>query len=129
MPAQLLEELMICRDFKKSGGGKGRPGRDTKCIDCGIKWEIHGTAKRHISSIPKKRIKKNINMTQIKIISEISSISTETNKPATISPIVETHEPQMEIKENLTINAVPFKFGSKLDPLFEIAGELFNQFS
>jgi hypothetical protein len=45
---------MLCSEFKKPGGGKGRPGRNIKCQDCGATWGAHGTAQKLSPSIVKR---------------------------------------------------------------------------
>lgn len=46
---------MLCSEFRKPGGGKGRPGRNMQCIACGITWEQHGNSQKRSLSIAKKR--------------------------------------------------------------------------
>lgn len=102
---------MICHDFKKSGGGKGRPGRATKCVNCGINWETHGSGIKRPLSIPKKRIK----IEAAVVIAPMSiSLNIPTSAPTIILPVIE------EIKEIIS----PTSIKSKLDSLFEIAGKL-----
>lgn len=48
------EAYMLCSVFKKPGGGKGRPGRNTKCIACGATWEKHGSAHKNPPSMGKR---------------------------------------------------------------------------
>lgn len=46
---------MLCSEFRKPGGGKGRPGRNMQCIACGVTWERHGNSQKRSISIAKKR--------------------------------------------------------------------------
>jgi len=76
---------MLCSEFKKPGGGKGRPGRNMKCIDCGMTWGGHGTSQKSAPSIIKRRPKSLIIELEnsILIVEEIKA-----ELPTTIVPII-----------------------------------------
>jgi len=111
---------MLCQEFRKPGGGKGRPGRNMKCTSCGITWELHGTSSMSTPSIAKRKTKLEIDELQ-----GSTEIAVEISEPVTreiIIPEVVTAEEFNRPPEKV----IHFKFGSKIDPLVDIASEIFR---
>lgn len=121
---------MLCQEFRKPGGGKGRPARHMKCILCNATWEDHGSAIRtNTTKIKKRKIK--ATESEPEFIEIPIEMPVEVNIPVEIksikidfpsNPVLDTPYFEKEVPPNF----IDFKFGSKIDPLFNIANDIFR---
>ena len=118
---------MLCFEFKKTGGGKGRPGRNTKCIACGLKWSDHGNSIKHEIGVKRIIKKQKISNLNENLLPELSSKDSETKSEAVFLPELVKTSIEDNIREKPTSSKTVSKT-DKLNALFAVANKIFVNF-
>jgi hypothetical protein len=81
-----------CRKFKKPGGGRGKPARDSLCANCGVIWHQHFP--RVIKPKSKNKIVIDVEEIDADIIAPKPIKTSETDPPPIDPPIEDERSPE-----------------------------------